>query len=140
MIADLAQSDVSVALLLSEHKPFDLIAISPRLELCRLSVKYRRATKGKIYVPLKSYWSDRRGTHMIKHDKTNYDALAIYCPDTRETYYIRTDEVRGHSCSLRLDPSRNGQVSDVRYASDYRHPHRLFEERLRRAGDLNGSR
>lgn len=87
VVADLTLHGLSVGTLLSEHRPFDLVVVSPTYELCRLSVKFRRAKRGQIAVSLRSMWNDRSGTHIVKHDKTSYDAVAIYCPDTHECYY-----------------------------------------------------
>lgn len=45
VIADLLSRGVQVALPISEHLPFDCIAISIGGCLCRLSVKYRKVNK-----------------------------------------------------------------------------------------------
>jgi hypothetical protein len=128
VIADLAHHGVGVGTLLSEHMPFDLIAVSPDYQqLCRLSVKYRsRWLPDVLTVRLKSVWNDRHGTHTVVHDKTEYDAVAIYDPVSRDCYYVRTTEIEGNSVSLRTAASRNGQKAKVRYAADYRDPMRLF--------------
>jgi len=41
VMADLVAHDIQVALPISEHLPFDLIAIHPTGDLRRVSVKYR---------------------------------------------------------------------------------------------------
>lgn len=126
VIADLTLHGLSVGTFLSEHLPFDLVVVSPTYELCRLSVKFRRAKKGQIVVSLRSMWNDRSGTHIVKHDKTTYDAVAIYCPDTHECYYVRLDEVAGSTVTVRNEPAANNQRSRVRPGWECRDPLRLF--------------
>jgi hypothetical protein len=94
VIADLLSNGVQVALPISEHLPFDCVAIFETNEMTKLSVKYRKKDKnGIVTVILRSSWSDRNGVHVVKHDKKSYDATAIYCPDTNKCYYIRNDEI-----------------------------------------------
>ena len=52
-------------------------------------------------------------------DKYAVDVFCIYCPETDECYYIRPTD-HGHSATLRITPSRNGQVRGVLPASSYR--------------------
>jgi hypothetical protein len=80
VIADLLSNRIQVALPISEHLPFDCIAIDEDNNLIRVSVKFRAKKNGVVSVPLKSSWSDKYGTHTVKHDKKSYDCIAIYCP------------------------------------------------------------
>lgn len=97
-------------------------------DLCKLSVKYRKVKDDIISVALKSIWSDKHGVHIKKHDKQTYDAIAIYCPDTNECYYIRIDEVKQSFC-LRTNVSPYN-MDRIRYAKDYKDPNRLFSKPL----------
>lgn len=124
VIADLLKNNVQVGLLISEHLPFDCIAISENNQLCKLSVKYRKVKDNLVSVALKSIWSDKNGVHIKKHDKQTYDAIAIYCPDTNECYYIRVDEVN-QTVNLRMNTSPY-KMSRIKYAKDYTDPKRLF--------------
>lgn len=127
IIADALKSGLQVATLLSEHLPFDLIIISEKMQLCRLSVKFSAAKDGTVQVKYASSWADRKGTHTKAADKTEFDATAVFCPDTGEAYYLRNEEVDvEQSLQLRLTPSRNGQKKGVKMAADYRGIHRLF--------------
>lgn len=126
VIADLLANGVQVALPISEHLPFDCIAIAEDGKLCRLSVKYRKKDKkGKIEVRHRSIWSDSNGTHFAKHDKTEYDASAVFCPDTQRCYYI-TNEETASGFTMRIDKPQNGQTKGIRFAEDYKDPKRLF--------------
>lgn len=126
VIADLISKGIQVALPISEHLPFDCIAISPDNKLIRLSVKYRKQDKhGAIGVSFKSNWNDRRGTHTKKQDKNLFDATAIYCPDTKECYYVSNDAC-SKSFVLRPSLPKNKQVKGVRLSKDYTDPYKLF--------------
>ena len=126
VIADLMSHGIQVALPISEHLPFDCIAIDEEGAMRRLSVKYRTATKGRLEVRLRSSWADREGVHNRLHDRSEYDAFAIYCPEAAACYYLKVEEVDGSSVVLRLAIPRNGQVAGVRMAEEYREPSRLF--------------
>ena len=128
VIADLAKHGIDVALPLSEHWPFDLLAISPGGDIARLSVKFRAMTAlGTVQVQALSIWSDRHGVHRRLHNATDYDGLAIYCPDTDRCYYVPATELRARHTTLRILESRNRQKLGVRMADQYTDPHRLFQ-------------
>lgn len=125
VIADLLAQGIQVATLLSEHLPFDCIAISQNNALCRLSVKYRKKINGCVGIQFRSCWNDRHGTHITYHNKGLYDGVAIYCPDSHQCYYIKNEECQ-RSVSLRIDGTRNGQKENIHMAEEYRNPSRLF--------------
>ena len=127
VIADCLQNGIQVATLLSEHLPFDLIAIDSSMNLCRLSVKYRTSKDDCLEVSFRSSWADKKGTHIKPTNKQEFDATAIYCPDTKRCYYLKVSETTDKSFRLRLTPAANKQVSGIRMASDYTDPKRLFE-------------
>lgn len=128
VMADLLKHDIQVALPVSEHLPFDLIAIHPRGDTLKLSVKYRTMNKiGCVCVTSKSFWNDRNGTHTRWHSVGDYDAVAIYCPDTDECYYLRASELSRSATTLRITEPRNRQQSRVNMARKFTGPDRLFQ-------------
>jgi hypothetical protein len=127
VLADLLKHDFQVALPVSEHLPFDLIAIHPRGDTLKVSVKYRLMNKrGAISVRSQSVWNDRNGTHYRRHGVGDYDAVAIYCPDTDACYYLRAIELAPLSTSLRIKEPLNGQKSGIHMARRFTDPDRLF--------------
>lgn len=137
-IADLMKHDIDVALPLSEHLPFDLVAIHPCGRVLRVSVKYRVMDKtGALGVETRSMWADRNGTHYRQHKAGDYDALAVYCPNTDECYYLLAQELSPSGMTLRITRPRNNQVTGVRLARTFRDPGRLFEAsaQLRQAAE-----
>jgi hypothetical protein len=114
---DLAEKGYFLLQPLTEHAPFDLVVYKDERFL-RVQVKYRAVVRGSIILNLRSAWADRHGTHMVPMDKSAIDLLCIYCPDTRTCYYADPLEF-DTSVSLRITPPRNGQVKNIRLASNY---------------------
>jgi hypothetical protein len=116
--ADLVSKGFTVLFPATEHAPFDLVAYAAG-EFHRLQVKYRSTRAGAVTVKFGSIWADRNGTHMTPLDKGAIDMLCIYCPETDECYYVRPD-AHGASVTLRVTPSRNGQLAGVLDAAAFR--------------------
>jgi len=129
IIADLLSKGIQVALPISEHLPFDCIAISEDNRLVRLSVKYRKKSKvGCLDVALRSSWVDKNGNHFKHQNKSDFDATAIYSPETNDCYYIRNSEVTGSTITLRIDKPKQRARKSIRMACDFRNPNRLFTQ------------
>jgi hypothetical protein len=127
VITDLLKNGIQVALPISEHLPFDLVAIHPSSAMAKLSVKYRRRNKrGVISVAARSFWCDRNGIHTNRHRPGDYDAVAIYCPETDQCYYLHASELTDSSTTLRITSPGNNQVARVRMASWFIDPDRIF--------------
>ena len=127
VIGDLMTHGVRVAVRLSEHLPFDLIAIGEHGVMRRVQVRYRAALDAAhVRCHLGGSWADRNGTHKRVFDVSAIDVLAIYCPSPKTFVYLRADELPPNHVSVRLAKARNGQVKRTRDASEYRDPRRMF--------------
>ena len=130
VIADLLREGVQVCLPISEHLPFDMIAVSSSMrELRRLQVKYVGARCGALRVALRRSHADRHGVHQERIHLEEIDAFAIFCPDTSKVYYVLRDEIpigQRSYYALRLFPSRNGQAKRTRPAEDFVGVARIF--------------
>jgi hypothetical protein len=127
VMADLMKHDIQIALPVSEHLPFDLIAIHPRGDTLKVSVKYRVMSKtGTVTVETRSVWNDRHGTHRRPHLVGDYDAVAIYCPDTEACYYLQASELSPSGRTLRITRPANNQIIGVCLARLFVDPARLF--------------
>jgi len=118
VIADLLSKGIQVCLPLSEHLPFDLIAVKQDGSLLRVSVKYRTLKKGSVYVVFSSSYSDSHGVHTKEIDKNLIDLLAIYCPETKEVYYVIPSNF-DKSVTLRVEESKNNQTKGINLAKNY---------------------
>jgi hypothetical protein len=127
VLADLMTNGIRVAIPLSEHLPFDLIAIGGDGAMRRIQVRYRASLDGGLVrCELVGSWADRNGTHKRAFDASAIDGLAIYCPAPRTYVYLLAGELPSTGVHLRLSKARNGQVTGTRDASEYRDPWRLF--------------
>ncbi len=115
--ADLADRSFVVLFPATEHASFDLVAYD-HTRFFRIQVKYRAMTKGVVSIELRSGWSDRSGVHHVPLDRSDVDVLAVYCPDTKECYYVDPAQHRG-SVTLRLEPPANNQRTGVLLASEH---------------------
>jgi hypothetical protein len=125
VIANLTTHGVKIALPISEHLPFDLIAISDEGQLAKVSVKYRSARDGKIEVLLRSKWNAAQGTRQRRWQKGEVDVHAIYCPDTQTCYYVPDAKVRKATITLRLTPPSVMRV-DTMMAQNFTDPEVMF--------------
>ena len=116
MILALAKSSLilckgyQVCLPISEHLPFDLIAVSEAMAIRRIQVKYREARNGAVEVPLRASYSDGSGVHTRFVDLDGFDAIAVYCPDVGEVYYVPVSCLHSVKAKLTLritDPMNN---------------------------------
>ena len=82
----------------------------------RVQVKYRTAKQGRAVVLFRSSWADRHGTHHAPMPRSAVDVIAIYCPNTAQTYYINPHDF-GSSVSVRVEASRNRQALGILSAS-----------------------
>jgi hypothetical protein len=83
--------------------------------------------RGVISVRSQSDWNDRNGTHYRQHGVGDYDAVAIYCPDTDDCYYLRASELAPLCTTLRITEPVNRQKSGVHMAQRLTDPDRLFQ-------------
>jgi len=125
VIAVFTAHGVKIALPISEHLPFDLIAISPDGKLAKVSVKWRTASKGKLEVALKSKWDARGGTKQKRWEPGAVDGHAIYSPDTDECYFVPDKVLTSSTITLRLTPPKR-LTPNARMAKDYMNPLVIF--------------
>lgn len=133
VLADLVKKGFCICLPISEHMPFDLIALDDgTLTAKRIQVKYRTAsaTADKIDVDLRSTYTTKTGITRKPCDLSKIDAIAIYCPNNEKIYYVPTGDIPGNrGFSLRLTPAKNKQKVGVLMAEDFRDPSVVWSPR-----------
>jgi hypothetical protein len=121
-ILHLLKEDIRCCVPLSEHLPFDLIAVMPDMTtLRRVQVKYRSAKDNVITLSFRSNYYDSKHIYSKQVNFKEIDSYAVYCPETCKTYFIRTNELWDSAIEiqLRLQPTKSGRKKDVRMAEDY---------------------
>jgi len=131
-IADLMSKGIIPCIPLSEHQPYDLIAVLPNGKTLKLQVKYATLKKGKVEVKFRTCWVDRNRTHMRKYSESEFDYYAIYCPEKEKVLYVPN----ALDCPkiIRFEKSLNNQDKKVNWASDYhviRSPQGLYATHLK---------
>ena len=128
-IPHLLEHDIRCCLPLSEHLPFDLIAVMPDFTtLRRIQVKYRKiARRGCIELNFRSNYYDSNGTYSKLVNKDEIDCYAIYSPESNRIYYLNVDEIPSDmvAVTLRVEPTKNGQEKRVWWATDFADPRRI---------------
>ena len=112
-IADLRQHGILTCLPLSEHLPFDLIAVMPDMTtLVRVQVKFRGSSRyGTIQVEFKNNYYDSKKIYSKPVDFDEIDAYAVYIPDIDRVCYFRVADLPSNASSLtlRFEPPKNNQ-------------------------------
>lgn len=132
VVSDLLINGYTYAPLMSEHLPFDLIAVNPENgDTRRLQIKYSSLKdNAKIPVKLRSSWADRHGTHTKHVDRSMFDAYAVFCQEVNQIYYINTAEIPDSviaEFTLRVHAPKNNQSVGVNLAKKFIGVDRIFQ-------------
>jgi prevent-host-death family protein len=118
--AEAARLGIPVLRPMTEHERYDLMfEIEERFY--RIQCK-SAPLKGDV-VPVR-FVTNRRGPNgfiTTRYTADEIDAVAAYCPELDECYYIPIAEIDGATTfHLRLAPTLNGQRAALHFARDYR--------------------
>ena len=130
VISDLAVKGYVPCIPLSEHQPYDVVAISKTGDVFKLQVKYASLkSNGTIEIRFRSSWADRNGTHIRHYRKEDFDFYAVYCPEKDKVLYIPNDP----KCpkAIRFEKTINNQNLHVKWADDYLKLKRESSETIR---------
>lgn len=117
-IADLVLKGFVPCLPISEHQPYDLIAISEKGKAIKIQVKYATLkSNGTIDVKFRTSWSDKNGVHTRHYQCSDFDYYAIYCPEREVVIYVPNKT----ACpkAIRFEKTGNNQSKHIKWASDY---------------------
>ncbi len=129
VMADLRRHNIIPCLPLSEHLPFDMIAVMPDMAtLVRLQVKYRESRDdGAVEVVFRSNYYDSKRIYSKAVNFDELDAYAVYIANTQQIGYFRVEELpeKASSITLRFEPPKNGQHKYVKPVETYINPLRI---------------
>ena len=124
VIADLTSKGVKVALPISAHLPFDLVAISENYELSRVSIKY---SSGKDSVFLSTRTISVSSKEIVRRvNLDNIDSYAVYSPSTNEVYYVNKKHLEGKVSGLTLRLTDSRKDERIQYAKDFKNVNNLW--------------
>ena len=118
VIADLTVKGYVVCIPLSEHQPYDLVAVSSKGSTVKLQVKYASlARNGIITVGFRRSWADRNGSHVRHYAEHEFDYYAVYCPQKEIVLYVpnRLDCPK----AIRFHETANNQSLNVKWYTDF---------------------
>lgn len=133
IMANLDKNGIKIALPVSEHLPFDLIAINIEGKLSRVSVKYRTINKfGNICLSLRTISSNSQGYKIKYVNMDDVDAFALFCPENNNCYYVNKSKLINTKSELALrikevsENTPNGNLARINWAKDYLNPNVIF--------------
>lgn len=118
--ADLIKKGFDILVPVSASSPYDL-AIHKNNKFYKVQVKYRENHKGYIKLELRRLISGGKRQKHRRMREDEVDLYAVYCPYTKEVYYINPLSVKNQmAITLRLDISPSYRATKAaRYAKDY---------------------
>jgi len=121
VIADLLQQGIQAAVPFGDNLPFDLIAIGPALELCKVQVKYACVNCGVLKIRNSRTSENTRRRYDQAYTAAQVDVFAVFCPDTQRVDYVPYREVGERAVfHLRVTETQNQQAIGVHWHENYR--------------------
>lgn len=117
VIADVTNKGYFLFLPFSDTTSVDLVIADKNMKLNRVQVKYISIDKtGVLNIPACNVVNGKK----VPVDLTQIDLWAIYCPNTKEIYYVPTKEIIGKkSFSLRVSPSKYSDSVHMHFSQNY---------------------
>ena len=118
VITDLTVKGYIPCIPLSEHQPYDIVAIGAGGKAIRLQAKYATLRQnGIVEVRWRRNWADRHGSHTRSYSQEEFDYYAIYCPQKDVVVYVPNSK----RCPkvIRFSDSANHQKKHVHWFRDY---------------------
>jgi len=84
VLFDLTKKGYFVSSPLSENSPYDLVCDTGEA-LLKIQVKYR--TGESVFIPNKTSWADKNGSHARHYDDGAFDYFAMVCEDFKKVCY-----------------------------------------------------
>jgi hypothetical protein len=103
-----------------ENTRYDLVTDNGSC-LRRVQCKTGRLRRGAVTFATCSTYAHHPNPKVRRRDyKDEIDDFAVFCPELGAVYLVPIDDVSARtSALLRIDPPRNGQLINVRFAAPY---------------------
>ena len=128
-IADLASKGHVPCIPLSEHQPYDIVAVLGNGPAIKLQVKYAALKNGVVEIKFRTSWADKHGSHTKRYNKDDFDFYAIYCPEKDKVLYVSNS--LNSPKIIRFEKTLNNQGKSVKWADDYQVIKRESSETIR---------
>ena len=122
VLAALVRRGYLMSIPFGENHRYDLIADDGE-KLLRIQVKTGRLKNRVVaFRACSTHSHRRRGPTASRGYLGEIDYLAIYCPENQKVYLVPESELVRTGGHLRLDPTLNRQVRNIRWASEFELP------------------
>ena len=128
-IADLASKGYVPCIPLSEHQPYDIVAVLDNGPAIKIQVKYAALKNGVVEIKFRTSWADKHGSHTKHYNKDDFDFYAIYCPEKDKVLYVPNSS--NSPKIIRFEKTLNNQGKNVKWADDYQVIKRESSETIR---------
>lgn len=113
----LSQEGYAVFREFGDLSKIDLIAVDQEHQTIRIQVKYVSEKNGRIHCSFKKSGPN----YKFVYDGSEFDVMAIYCPELDDICYISSNTVKTHKTFiLRTDPNIPKTTKTIRMFSDYK--------------------
>jgi len=133
-IADLVSKGYVPCVPLSEHQPYDIVAVLNNGSAIKLQVKYVTLKHGAVEVKFRTSWADRHGSHTKHYNEEDFDYYAIYCPEKDKVLYVPNSP--SSPKVIRFEKTLNNQGKFVKWADDYQVIKRESSETIRHTSEM----
>src|SRR6266516_2469915 len=100
------------------NQRYDLVSEDNEEKLCRVQCKTGWIENGAIYFDTANH--NVTGTKRDwRHYRGQCEYFAVYCADLGQVYLVPVDQVGKTRAHLRIEPTKNNQEKNVRWAKDY---------------------
>lgn len=130
VISDLTLKGYVPCIPLSEHQPYDIVAIAKTGTAVKLQMKYASLKHdGTAEVRFRRSWADKNGTHTEYCGRDEFNYYAIYCLEKDAVLYVPNNSACPNA--IRFDKPANNQIQNVKWAKDYLKLSRESSETIR---------
>lgn len=120
ILSELVRRGYSVLVPFGVNQRYDLV-LDQEGRFMRAQCKTGRLKNGVILFPVCSIRANMNEI-LIRDYMGDIEIFLVYCPETDQIYCVPVGEATTTTCTLRVDPTRNGQQRLVRWACDYELP------------------
>lgn len=124
ILARLAEVGYTVLIPFGENHRYDLVIEDGDGKFYRIQCKTGRVSHGSIdFNTASNYYHHPNANKKTDYHRKDYrgeiDYFAVYSPDTHKVYLVPVDHAPTTEGRLRLEPTKNNQEKNVRWAHDY---------------------
>ncbi len=115
VLASLLEANYSVSVPWGDNQRYDLL-VDTGTNIQKVQCKMGRLKNGSIDFSLRS--TPGKGKKPKPYGNS-VDSYGVYCPETDMCYLVPVEDVKNTGASLRVDPLKNNQGKNIRFAKKY---------------------